>query len=370
MSHMIALWSKVAIAVVALVLAACGSGGSESSASDPAPDATVPAADAADDPAADQQAPVAEESPSPTVDPQVAVEELTLPDEAVAAPDPATLSPQDFPRSVTHDFGDAEIAEVPERIVATAGVADLDALLSLGVVPYATALYYPVNFAGDLGLASWNADYADQLITLPRDPSIEEVARLDPDLIVGQPGQVTENFALYSEIAPTVVHNYPTDWREPLLLFGETLGLEEEANAAIERIENEIDMIAERVPSDAPSLAMVSPLPGGQVVIYNENFGAGPARALSGIGLEIVGPDGPISYERLEELAGADWILVFDFTLGPVDEFLEDPVFRQLPAVRAGNVVRLSPEQSFSWVIETSRSLPATLDGILGQIGL
>jgi len=374
MSPRTALRAKAAVVVVVLVLAACGSGDSESGASDPARDTTVPATDAVENPESDvttgDQAPPGTQSPTTTVDPQVDIEQLTLPDEAVAAPEPAELSPLDFPRTVTHDFGAAEIAELPQRIVATAGVADLDALLSLGIVPYATALYYPVNFAGDLGLASWNTDYADELITLPRDPSIEEVARLDPDLIVGQPGPLTENLALYSEIAPTVVHNSPSDWREPIVLFGEALGLEDEANAAIERIETEIDVIAERVPADAPSVALVSPLPGGQVVIYNENLGAGPARALSDIGLEIVGPDGPISYERLEDLADADWIIVFDFTLGPVDEFLAEPLFQQLPAAQAGNVARLSPEQSFSWILETSRSLPATLDGILSQIGL
>ena len=115
---------------------------------------------------------------------------------------------------------------------------------------------------------------------------------------------------------------------------------------------------------------MVSPFGDGQITIYNENLGAGPARALASIGVEIVGPDGPISYERLGDLAAADWVIVFDFTFGPVDEFLEDPIFNQLPAAQAGNVVRLSPEQSFSWVLETSRSLPASLDGLLTSIGL
>ncbi|MEM1334605.1 MAG: ABC transporter substrate-binding protein, partial [Actinomycetota bacterium] len=224
---------------------------------------------------------------------------------------------------------------------------------------------------GDLGLAAWNTEFAGEFVELPRDAAIEEFARLEPDLIVGQgPGQTSENFDLFSEIAPTVLHSYPTDWQEPLRLFGEALGLEAEAEAAIERVQAEIDTIAERVPDDAPSVAMVSPFFGGQLTIYNENLGAGPARALAEIGIGIVGPDGPISYERLEELAAADWIIVFDFTLGPVDEFLANPVFNQLPAAQAGNVVRLSPEQSFSWVIETSRALPAALDGILTEIGL
>ncbi|MEO1059349.1 MAG: ABC transporter substrate-binding protein, partial [Actinomycetota bacterium] len=175
---------------------------------------------------------------------------------------------------------------------------------------------------------------------------------------------------LYNAIAPTVLHEYPTDWQDPIRLFGDALGLEAEAEAAIARIEAEIDDIATRVPNDPPSVAIVSPFGGDQLTIYNRNLGPGPARALESIGIPVIGPDGPISYERIGELAEADWVIVFDFTTGPVDEFLSNPLFGQLPAVQAGNVVRLSPEQSFSWVIETSRSLPATLDGILFEIGL
>ncbi|MEL6893766.1 MAG: ABC transporter substrate-binding protein [Actinomycetota bacterium] len=251
-------------------------------------------------------------------------------------------------------------------------MTDLDALISLGVVPVATSLYYPINFEGDLGLAPWNQEYVGELIELPRGASIEEYARVEPDLIVGQlgSGDAVDSLDLFSEIAPVVIHEYPTDWQDPITLFGDALGLEEEALAAIDRIQGEIDAIAERVPDEGVSVAMVSPFAGGQITIYNENLGAGPARALASIGVEIVGPDGPLSYERMEELAAADWVIVFDFTLGPVDAFLDDPVFNTLPAVQAGNVVRLSPEQSFSWVIETSRSLPATLDGILTEIGL
>ncbi|MEM9040104.1 MAG: ABC transporter substrate-binding protein [Actinomycetota bacterium] len=349
---------------------AAGASATEPS-TEPTP-AAVSDSDLESEPAATEapDEPDAEPAPTSTIDPRVDIDDLTLPEDAVAAPEQVELSEDDFPRTVTHEFGAAEISEPPTRIVASAGVADLDALISLGVVPYATSLYYPINFDGDLGLASWNSDYAGELITLPRDAAIEEFARLDPDLIVGQgPGQVSENFDLFSEIAPTVIHSYPTDWQAPITLFGEALGLEEEAVAAIDRVQAEVDRIAERVPDDAPSVAMVSPA-FGEVTIYNENLGAGPARALASIGIEIVGPDGPISYERLGDLAAADWVIVFDFTLGPVDEFLEGPIFNQLPAVQSGNVVRLSPEQSFAWVIETSRSLPASLDGLLTAIGL
>ncbi|MEM8924141.1 MAG: ABC transporter substrate-binding protein [Actinomycetota bacterium] len=359
----------VPLLALALGVAACGSSSTESAADGgDAGETTVPRAD--DDFAS---AGLADGDVS-TTDPRVDLDEVTSADDVVPVPDEeAVIDEAAFPRSVEHAFGSSEIPAAPERIVALAGVADFDALLSLGVVPYAAASYYPQNFSGERGFAPWNSAYTGEIETFVSAGdglSLEALAALEPDLIVGQAGSVDDNYEQYAAIAPTVLHEYPTDWREPIRIFGEALALEDKAEEAIASIEAEIDVIAERVPDDPPSVAMVSPFAFGQVTVYNENLGAGPALALSEIGLPIVGPDGPISIERLGELDGADWIVVFDFAISDVDGFMEDPLFTRLPAVQAGNVVRLSPEQSFSWVLETSRSLPATLDGILTSIEL
>ncbi|MEM8706521.1 MAG: ABC transporter substrate-binding protein [Actinomycetota bacterium] len=306
-----------------------------------------------------------------TIPPEINADDLTQADDVVAVPEAAAIEEAAFPRTVEHHLGTTEIAVRPERIVALAGVADMDALLALGVVPYAAASYYPVN-PTERTFAPWNQEYVGEIETFISAfdaLSLESLALLEPDLIVGQPGSVDDNFDQYNAIAPTVIHAYPPDWREPPRIFGEALGLEGRAVEAIAEIEAEIATIAERVPDPAPSIAMVSPF-GSEITVYNENLGPGPALALSEIGIDIVGPDGPISLERLGELDAADWIIVFDFTLYDVTRFVDNTLFQLLPAAQAGNVVVLSPEQSFSWVIETSRSIPATLDGILTEIGL
>ncbi|MEM9516009.1 MAG: ABC transporter substrate-binding protein [Actinomycetota bacterium] len=361
-----------AAALVALTIAACGSSGDDGSADTQTAATTGPGSGSSTTASTLERSTTTAStstSTTTTTDPRVNVDEVTQPDDAADVPDAPLIDPADFPRSVTHNYGTVEIPSAPQRIVAAAGVTDLDALLSLGVVPYATSLYYPVNFDGDLGLPPWNVQFAPELITLPREAAIEEFARLEPDLIVGQPGQLTDSFDIFNDIAPTVIHEYPTPWQDPLRLFGDALGLEDEAEQAIADIQAEIDALAERVPDDPPSIAMIGSA-FGQVTVYNENLGAGPARVMQEVGIPVIGPDGPISFERLEELADADYIIVFDFTLDPVDELLDNPIFGQLPAVQAGNVVQLSPEQSFSWVIETSRSIPPTIDGILTEIGL
>lgn len=336
----------LAVVTLVVVIAACGGGTAQLA------DPDVDPLDAGEATRTPDLPPLP--SPTPTLEPVEVVEE-----------------PDAFPRTVEHVFGTTEIPERPERIVALAGVADFDALLSLGVTPYAAASYYPVNFAGERGFAPWNAAFFGEIETFLNTPeiNIEEIAAMEPDLIVGQPGTVDRAYDLFAAIAPTIIHDYPTGWREPILLFGEALDLEEEAAAAIARIEADIAEVAARVPEDPPSIVMVSPFR-AELTVYHTELGAGPAAALEEIGIPIVGSDSPVSLERIGELADADWVIVFDFTLFPVESLLEDPLFQSLPAVQAGRVAMLTPEESFSWVLETSRSLPATLDGILRSIGL
>ncbi|MEM9464863.1 MAG: ABC transporter substrate-binding protein [Actinomycetota bacterium] len=305
-----------------------------------------------------------------TLPPDLEQDDLTQAEDVTEVPDDVEIEEDAFPRSVEHALGVSEIPARPERIVALAGVADMDALLALGVVPAAAASYYPISET-ERTFAPWNQEYVGQIetfISAGDGLSFEALAALEPDLIVAQANQVAETYDTYAGIAPTITYDLPIDWRGPVELFGEALGLEDRAVEAIAEIEAEIAAIGERVPDPAPKIAMVSPF-GAEVTIYNEALGAGPAVALAEIGVDIVGPDGPISREQLGELDDADWIIVFDFTLFDVQEFVDSTLFQLLPAAEAGNVVILSPEQSFSWVLETSRSIPATLDGILAEIG-
>ncbi|MEM9520068.1 MAG: ABC transporter substrate-binding protein [Actinomycetota bacterium] len=306
-----------------------------------------------------------------TLPPDLDQDDLTQADDVVAAADEAEIDASAFPRTVEHELGVSEIAARPERIVAMAGVADMDALLALGVVPTAAASYYPIT-PTERTFAPWNQEYVgeiDTFITAGDGLSLEALAALEPDLIVGQANQFEDNYDQYAGIAPTIGHAYPTDWREPIRIFGQALGLEDRALDAIAEIEAEIAAIAERVPDPAPKLALVSPF-GADITVYHEGLGAGPALSLSEIGVEIVGDASPISLEQLGVLDEADWVIVFDFTIFNVQDFIDGPLFQRLPAVQADRFVVLSPEQSFSWVLETSRSIPATLDGILTEIGL
>ncbi|MEM9712239.1 MAG: ABC transporter substrate-binding protein [Actinomycetota bacterium] len=295
----------------------------------------------------------------------------------VAPPDtpveevPATTSPAaDYPRIVEHALGVTTIDERPERIVAVAGVAEFDALLSLGVEPVAVATRYPVNEAGDWGFAPWNAALLDEYETFENFPLLdpEDVAAFGPDIIVGQGPSLEQQYDVFSELAPTIAHADPADWRDVVRLFAVTFAVEARGEEVIAEIEAGLAEQARRIADDPPTVAFVSPF-GGELIVYDADAGPGPARVMADVGLDVIGvPGGSISYEQMDLLADADWILVFDFTLGPVDELFDDPLFGRLPAVEAGRAVRLDPRSSFSWIYETTRSLPEIVDGVLTTI--
>ncbi|MEM9132657.1 MAG: ABC transporter substrate-binding protein [Actinomycetota bacterium] len=298
-------------------------------------------------------------------DPTSGDDDLLL--ETTPAIDPAP----DYPRTVTHALGDTEIPAVPQRVVAATGQADFDALLSLGVVPHAAAAAFPLSRAADFGFAPWNTQYWGRVpgfLTIPV-VNLEDLAALEPDLIVAQEGSVDQAYDQFSGIAPTIAHERVRDWREPLLLFGDALGREAEAQAAIVELEAELAAQAERVPDGGVTVAMLVPTGDGMVTVYTSELGVGPAQVLEEIGVRSVDVGDRLSLERLADLSGADWVIVFDFTLGPTDEFMANPLLLQLPAAREGRLLRLTPEQSFTWIYTTSRSIPIQVDGLLTEMG-
>ncbi|WP_041298378.1 ABC transporter substrate-binding protein [Ilumatobacter coccineus] len=318
----------------------------------------------ADDAAPTTEPTDATAAPDSTVAPTTTAD--TTPDTAPTAPaEPA------YPRTVDNALGSTEIAEQPERVVAVSGVADIDALLSLGVVPHAAAAFFPVNAAGDMSFAPWNQEYWGEVQSFLNRPQVnlEELATFDPDMIVGQIGSVESNDTM-AAIAPVVAYDYPADWREPVRIFGEALDREAEAEAAIADVEARIAEIAERVPDGGLTLALITNGRDGNFTVYTPEHGAGIARALDEIGISYVDVPTDLSKERMGDLAPADWIVVYDFSVFDVNELLDDPLFQQLPAVQAGNVVSYDPIQTFATLYETSRSLPYVLDTVLTSIGL
>ena len=138
-----------------------------------------------------------------------------------------------FPVTVTTAFGDVEIEEEPQRVVAL-GWSDAETALALGVQPVGASDW--LGFGGE-GVGPWaegRYDEAPEIIeTL--EPSLEAIAALEPDLILDTRSDGTEErYESLAAIAPTVgapegVGAYQTTWQQQLELVGQALGRTDEA---------------------------------------------------------------------------------------------------------------------------------------------
>lgn len=141
-----------------------------------------------------------------------------------------------FPRSVVHYAGSTRLAACPAR-VAILATGELDAALSLGVLPVAAT---DSNIAQGVPpyLRTRFPDQALDRVTFIGQrtaPDLVQLAALQPDLIVGTQagvhGRIHDQLAA---IAPTVLmggHGYR--WKPDFLLFAEALGRRAAAQAVV-----------------------------------------------------------------------------------------------------------------------------------------
>ena len=125
----------------------------------------------------------------------------------VAALTIGTAAAQDFPVTVTHEFGETTIPAKPERIVSV-GLHEQDFLYALGIAPVGVHEWW-----GDYPYATWpwaeaarEAVGATPEVLMGFEINIEWVAAQRPDLIVASYyGDLSqETYDLLSQIAPTI----------------------------------------------------------------------------------------------------------------------------------------------------------------------
>ena len=150
-------------------------------------------------------------------------------DDSAPSDTAAATTAGDFPVTIEHQFGSTTIESRPERVVSV-GFAEHEGLLSLGVEPVGVRDWY-----GDQPYATWpwaQDELGDlQPEVIPADAlNFEQIAALDPDLIVGVSSGMTDtDYATLSAIAPTVAQpddyiEYGTPWDVQLEIDGLATG--------------------------------------------------------------------------------------------------------------------------------------------------
>lgn len=143
-------------------------------------------------------------------------------------------------KRVKHALGETEVPVNPTKIVVM-DLLTVEAVMSLGVQPIAASKMVIDNL---LHLPTANPEIAD--IGHPRNPNIEKIVALKPDLIltskiVTEP----ETYTLLSNIAPTVVFDIDSDaqWQKLTPLCAEVLGKQAEAEKLLKDYEAKLQKL-------------------------------------------------------------------------------------------------------------------------------
>ncbi|MBU8908916.1 ABC transporter substrate-binding protein [Desertibacillus haloalkaliphilus] len=250
---------------------------------------------------------------------------------------------------VEHAMGSTEIAGTPEKVVILTNEGT-EALLALGVTPVGAV----TSWTGDPWYEHISEDMEGvQELGTESEPNLEAIAALQPDLIIGNKMRQEAVYEQLSAIAPTVfAESLRGNWKINFELYAEALNKTEEGEQVLEDYAARIAAFQEEA-GDLLDLeiSMVRFL-GGDVRIYQKD-------SFSGVILEEIGFNRPES-QRADELAimGAtkemipdmDGDILFYFTYETGDgegsnveeEWLNDPLFQQLPVVERGDAHKVS----------------------------
>jgi iron complex transport system substrate-binding protein len=286
--------------------------------------------------------------------------------------------------SVPHAFGATEITAPPQRVVSV-GFKDQDAFLALGAVPIAIREWF-----GDKPYAVW--PWAEEYLggaqptVLPRaELNYEQIAALQPDLIVGMSsGMTQENYDRLSRIAPTVAQpstagDYAISWQEMTRTAGTILGRSAEAERLVGDLEDRIRQAAAAHPEFAGASMIIGSAVDGQVYLYDAKNTA--ARALAELGLRV-----PPDVARLADNADTYYVVSPErLDLTDVDlavwseaatdegprELLTNELYRRLDVHTEGRDLFLGLDlYNGALVFASVLSLPMVLDELVPQMAL
>lgn len=289
---------------------------------------------------------------------------------------------QQYPLEIEHALGTTVLQEKPERI-ATVAWANHEVPLALGVVPVGFAA---ANF-GDPngnGLLPWVDAKLEELEVSP--PALfdegdgidfEAVAASQPDVILAAYSGLSQtDYTTLSQIAPVVAYSegpWATDWRAMIRLNSTGMGMAEEGQALIERLDAQIADTAANHPELAGKTAMfvthLDPTNLGRISFYTDNDAR--VRFFHDLGLlspEVVKQNsapgkfsGDISSELIDELNDVD-ILVTYGGQALIDQLEAHPLTSRLPVVERGAIVLLNNSplgtaanptpMSISWLLD------------------
>ncbi|MEM7271826.1 MAG: ABC transporter substrate-binding protein [Actinomycetota bacterium] len=358
---------RLAAAFLALALIAAGCGGDDddgSSASTSSSASASGSSSASASASSSASEPADEEAASDTAD-----------EEAAAETDGQDDAGGTYPVTIEHDLGSTTVEATPTRVVSITDQGELAALLALDVMPIAYGQRIPgeVDYLAAEGLYESGAEVIDANVEI----NFEQLAGLEPDLIVGQIGFITpENIATFEAIAPTIPIGFD-DWREGLRDVGAAIDDTEAAEAKIAELDALIEAFPERVPFvEGRSVSVALGFPGFGIYQLTNQSVLGELLAAAGA---VPLPDptsdqdpsgNQLSLEQISLIDGEGLILL-DFegasAGGGADAqafWNEQPLFPTLPSVEAERFTYWSGGEAAASNFINALTIPVLLDAL------
>lgn len=271
-------------------------------------------------------------------------------------------------RIVEHAMGETEVCGQPQR-VAVLNPHTLDIVLSLGAQPFAYADESAVLNLQTFDQPAEQIPHLGRYVTTQpisvgdrRNPSLERLAQIQPDLILSEEWLAEGQYDLLSQIAPTLLFSDigpdgQQHWRYDIEGIAKALGREDEAEELLARYSHSIEAVRKQLAPVVAAYSRVLIISSDNLTntIYLANAEENTAaNLLQMIGFEIVSsktssliPEGSeqISMEILPQIE-TDLIFVMAWS----DDDLHDPqkkvkqqwantpLLKQIPAFEDGHV--------------------------------
>lgn len=288
------------------------------------------------------------------------------------SPEPDSAIAAEEIRSYTHDFGTIEVPDSPHRIV---GVYLDDFLLALGVKPLTQTLY------GQRPLPYLQDQVGDLPAISPGSINLELILEEDPDLIMlAYPFYAEEGrYELFSEIAPTYVFSGEEGWRQTLHTVAEIIGKPEAAKSWLDDYERKVadarEVLKAEIGDETVMFVRFTRLNRIQLYGGPSNFSADvlyqglglqPSALVKELAWDEENSAPVISAEIIPQFDADHIFITYDNPANEdVQEFKNNPLWKNVPAVKNGNVYEV---EMFHWMNDGPIAYNRKVDDVLGAL--
>ena len=286
-------------------------------------------------------------------------------------------------RTIKHKYGQTEVSGTPERVVSL-GFTDQDYVLALGVAPVAVREWFGERPYATWGWAQDELGDAEPEVLPAAELNFEQIAGLEPDLIVGvSSGMTREEYDTLSELAPTLPQSgefidFGVPWQDQTHAIGSALGREDRAGKLVSDLEGRFAAAREDHSEFEGASGVVvgltaegdsyTPSPYGPQDVrgrFMDSLGFRIPEEIADLAGDSFFAD--LSRERLG-LIDADALVWVTVAAEDYEAVRTDPLYRRLDAAKKGRDIFLDGTLSAALSFSSVLSLPYVLDELVPQL--